>query len=97
MPKAYWIARVDVRDPENYKDYISTARPAFEKYGARFIVRGGASEAVEGPGRARNVVIEFDSMEAAQACYRSEQYQKAKAIRQKVADGEIILVEGVDV
>lgn len=97
MPKAYWIARVDVRDPENYKDYITTARPAFEKYGARFIVRGGASEAVEGPGRARNVVIEFDSMEAAQACYRSEQYQKAAAIRQKVADGEIILVEGVDV
>jgi uncharacterized protein (DUF1330 family) len=39
MAKAYWIARVDIRDPERYKDYVTTARPAFEKHGARFLVR----------------------------------------------------------
>jgi hypothetical protein len=39
MAKAYWIARVDVRDAERYKDYVSTAKPAFERYGAKFLVR----------------------------------------------------------
>lgn len=96
MPKAYWIARVDVRDPEGYKDYVATARPAFEAHGAKFLARGGAADVVEGPGRARNVIIEFASMEDARACYHSEQYQKAAAIRQKFADGEIVLVEAVE-
>ena len=95
MPKGYWIAHVDVRDPERYKDYVSTAKPAFEKYGARFLARGGAWEALEGKGRARNVVIEFPSLAAARDCYNSAEYQRAAAIRQKVADGEIVLVEGI--
>lgn len=95
MPKGYWIARVDVRDAEGYKDYVATARPAFEHFGANFLARGGAHDEVEGPGRARNVIIEFPSMAAARDCYDSPEYQAAKAIRQKVADGEIVLVEGV--
>jgi uncharacterized protein (DUF1330 family) len=94
MPKGYWIARVDVRDPEGYKDYVATAKPAFERFGAKFLARGGAHDVVEGPGRARNVVIEFDSMAAARDCYNSPEYQAAKLIRQKFADGEIVLVEG---
>lgn len=94
MPKGYWIARVDVRDPEGYKDYVSAAKPAFEKYGARFLARGGTTEAAEGPGRARNVVIEFDSLKAAQDCYHSPEYQHAASIRHKYAEGEIVLVEG---
>jgi uncharacterized protein (DUF1330 family) len=94
MAKAYWIARVDIRDPERYKDYVTTARPAFEKHGARFLVRGGATQPLEGQARARNVVIEFPSMEAARACYESADYQAAKAIRQTVADGELLIVEG---
>ncbi|PWJ74435.1 uncharacterized protein (DUF1330 family) [Pseudaminobacter salicylatoxidans] len=94
MAKGYWIARVDIRDPEGYKDYVATARPAFERFGANFLARGGAHEAVEGPGRARNVVIEFPSLQAARDCYNSPEYQAARAIRQKYADGEIVLVEG---
>lgn len=96
MPKGYWIAHVDVRDPERYKDYVSTAKPAFERFGASFLARGGASEAMEGAGRARNVVIEFPSMQAALDCYNSVEYQAAKAIRVTVADGEITIVEGND-
>lgn len=95
MPKGYWIARVDVRDPERYKDYVALAGPAFVKHGARFLARGGRAEAAEGHGRARNVVIEFPSLEAARACYDSPEYQAAKAIRVTVADGEIVLVEGI--
>lgn len=94
MPKGYWIARVDVKDPERYKDYVATAKPAFERYGARFLARGGKHEALEGKGRARNVVIEFPSLDAARDCYNSPEYQKAKAIRVTVAESELVIVEG---
>lgn len=96
MPKGYWIAHVDVRDPERYKDYVAIAKPAFEKHGARFLARGGAWHGMEGTGRARNVVIEFPSMQAALDCYNSAEYQAAKAIRITVADADMTIVEGVD-
>ncbi|MBW8638246.1 DUF1330 domain-containing protein [Hoeflea sp. WL0058] len=94
MTKAYWIARVDVRDPERYKDYVAGAKPAFERYGARFLARGGAFEDLEGPNRGRNVVIEFASKQDALDCYNSPEYTEARAIRQSVADAELVIVEG---
>ena len=94
MPKGYWIARVDVRDPERYKDYVAAAKPAFERYGANFLARGGKYQGMEGTARGRNVVIEFPSVEAALACYNSPEYQAAKAIRVTVADAEMVIVEG---
>jgi len=96
MPKAYWIAHVEVRDPERYKDYVATAKPAFERYGARFLARGGAFRALEGRARARNVVIEFPSMQAALDCYNSPEYQAARAIRTAVADADMVVVEGFE-
>ncbi|MDQ0318654.1 uncharacterized protein (DUF1330 family) [Pararhizobium capsulatum DSM 1112] len=95
MAKGYWIARVDVRDAERYKDYVTAAKPAFEKYGANFLARGGEHERLEGHVRARNVVIEFPSLKAAHDCYHSPEYQIAAAIRQAVADAEMVIVEGV--
>ncbi|MGP4692313.1 DUF1330 domain-containing protein [Agrobacterium cavarae] len=95
MTKAYWIARVDVRDAERYKDYVATAKPAFERYGAKFIARGGAFTELEGQARARNVIIEFPSMQHAVDCYNSDEYQAAAKIRQEVADAEMVVVEGV--
>lgn len=95
MPKGYWIAHIDVREPEKYKDYVAAAKPAFEKYGANFLARGGAHEILEGKGSARNVVIEFPSLQAAHDCYHSPEYQIAVAIRQKIADGNMVIVEGV--
>ncbi|WP_419907146.1 DUF1330 domain-containing protein [Hoeflea sp.] len=94
MAKAYWIASVDVKDPERYKDYVATAKPAFERFGANFLARGGAIEALEGEPRARNVVIEFATMEDARNCYNSPEYQAAKAIRQSCAEAVMLLVEG---
>lgn len=95
MPKGYWIARVDVRDAERYKDYVATAKPAFERFGANFLARGGNFSELEGPTRARNVVIEFPSLQAAVDCYNSPEYQAAAKIRQEVADAEMVVVEGV--
>ncbi len=94
MAKGYWIAHVEVRDPERYKDYVATAKPAFERFGARFLARGGAYVVMEGNGRARNVVIEFPSVQAAKDCYASAEYQAAKKIRQEVADADMLIVEG---
>lgn len=95
MAKGYWIAHIDVRDPEGYKGYVEATRQPFTHYGARILARGGEFEAPEGRGRARNVVIEFPSFAAAKECYHSPEYQAAKAIRQRFAEGEIVLVEGV--
>lgn len=95
MAKGYWIALITVNDADMYPQYVRIAMPAFQKYGARFLARGGRHEAVEGDARARNVIIEFDSFERAVACYRSPEYQAAAAIRQRCADGDIVVVEGV--
>jgi uncharacterized protein (DUF1330 family) len=95
MAKGYWIARVDERDNERYKDYVSTAKPAFERFGANFLARGGALTELEGKARARNVIIEFPSVQHAIDCYNSPEYQAAAKIRQEVADAEMMIVEGI--
>jgi uncharacterized protein (DUF1330 family) len=95
MPKAYWIARVTVSDPDQYKLYAESAPVAFKKYGATFLARGGRASQVEGDGRPRNVVIEFPSFDDAVSCYNSPEYQAAKAKRATAGVAEIVIVEGV--
>lgn len=96
MAKGYWIGRIDVQDLDTYKNYIAANGPAFAAYDARFLVRGGTFEAVEGEPRSRNVVIEFPSYQAALDCYHSEVYQAAKAHRDPVSTGELIIIEGYE-
>ncbi|QZI72817.1 DUF1330 domain-containing protein [Pseudomonas protegens] len=94
--KAYWIAHVDVSDPDQYRQYTQRAPAAFALYGGRLLARGGRSEALEGRATPqRSVVIEFDSYEQALACYHSPQYREAKEQREGVARAEVIIVEGV--
>jgi uncharacterized protein (DUF1330 family) len=95
MAKGYWIAHVTVTDPDQYKFYADAAPVAFRKYGATILARGGAFRQMEGDGRARNVVIEFPSLQAAVDCYNSEEYQSAKSKRKGAGIAEIVLVEGV--
>jgi uncharacterized protein (DUF1330 family) len=96
VPKAYWIARIDVTDAEGYKEYVAANAAAFAKYGARFVVRGGRFEAPEGTPRARNVVLEFADYDTALACYHSPEYQAAKAKRDGRAVGDVVVIEGYD-
>jgi len=93
--KADWIAHVTVSSPDQYRYYAEAAPEAFRKYKARFLARGGRSEQLEGDGRPRNVVVEFDSFEDAVACYNSPEYQAAKAKRQGAGEADIVIVEGV--
>lgn len=96
MPKGYWIGHVDVTDAEAYKRYVAANAAAFARFGARFLVRGGAFEAVEGKARARNVVIEFPSYAAAIECYRSPEYAVALEIRRNAGIADILIIEGYD-
>ncbi|WP_278920847.1 MULTISPECIES: DUF1330 domain-containing protein [Pseudophaeobacter] len=96
MPKAYWVAHVDVDNMERYKDYIAANAAPFAEYGARFLVRGGTKEIREGTMRSRTVVIEFKDFETAKSCYDSIAYQDAKALRDPVANGDMAIVEGYD-
>ena len=94
MAKGYWIVHVTVTDPENYPQYIAADAAAYEKFDARFLVRGGRYEAVEGAARERHVVIEFESYDQALACYHSPEYQAAAKLRQAYAESEVLIVEG---
>ena len=94
--KGYWIAHVDVSDPEGYKGYTSANQTAFGKFGARYLVRAGTCEVVEGKVRARTVVLEFPSYQAARDCYRSPEYQAAKALRRGKAEADLLIIEGYD-
>lgn len=92
--KGYWIAHVDITDAEGYKAYQAANAKPFGMFGARFLVRGGRQEVMEGKVRSRCVIMEFPSYEAALACYRSPEYQAAKALRQGKGEIDLIVNDG---
>jgi uncharacterized protein (DUF1330 family) len=96
MSKGYWIARVDVTDPEGYKAYIAANAEAFRTYDAHFLVRAGRFECLEGSSRSRNVVIEFPSYQAALDCWKSPEYQAAIQLRLPVSTADVVIVEGYE-
>ena len=96
MAKGYWVVRVDVNDPDGYQAYVAANAAAFRAYGARFLVRGGRFEVMEGTARSRNVVLEFKDYETAVACYRSAEYAAAKALRVGRAEADVVIIEGYD-
>jgi len=96
--KGYWIAHVNITNPERYKDYVAANAVAFKKYNARFLVRAGDSLVAKGGtlGGRRHVVIEFDSYATAKACYDSREYQTAAMIRDEASTAEMVIIEGYD-
>jgi uncharacterized protein (DUF1330 family) len=96
MPKGYWVACVEVTDQAAYQKYREALAKPFSKFGGKFLTRGGKSDVVEGELRPRVVIIEFPTYEAAVACYRSSDYQAARAIRQSASSADLVLLEGYD-
>ncbi|MEX3011483.1 DUF1330 domain-containing protein [Hoeflea sp. TYP-13] len=94
MPMGYWVVRVSVKNAENYPDYLAAAAPAFEKFNARFLVRGGRYVAPEGQARDRNVVVQFQDYDTALACYHSPEYKAAREIRVANAEADFLIIEG---
>jgi len=92
MP-ALWIAHVTVTDAEAYDRYAALAGPAIAAHGGVFVARGGRYVQLEGKERARNVVARFPSLEAAQACYHSPEYQEALGHARGASERDVVIVE----
>jgi uncharacterized protein (DUF1330 family) len=93
---AYVIVDIEVTDPAGYEEYRKLAAPAVEAYGGRFLVRGGITTTLEGDWRPKRlVVLEFPSVQRAQAWWTSDAYRAARAIRERTAATNLIVAEGI--
>ena len=92
---AYIVVQVEVQDQATYDQYRKLVKPTLDAYGGRIVVRGGNAETLEGTWKpARLVILEFDTVEQAKRWWDSAEYAPAKALRQKSAKTEMIVVEG---
>ena len=92
MP-ALWIAHVTVTDAEAYAKYAELAGAAIAQHGGQFVARGGRYVQLEGQERPRNVVAKFPSLEDAEACYNSPEYQRALDHARGASERELLIVE----
>ena len=92
---AYVVVQVEVTDPAGYDEYKKMVPPSLAAYDGKFVVRGGACETLEGSWQPKRlVVLEFPSVTKARAWWASDEYREAKALRQRTAKTEMIVVEG---
>jgi uncharacterized protein (DUF1330 family) len=92
---AYVIATLEITEPQGFEEYRNMVPPTLEKYGGKYIVRGGKMEKLEGDWEPKRlVIIEFDSLEQAKQWWSCEEYRDAKALRQRTANTDLIVVEG---
>ncbi len=93
---AYFIVDLDIQDPAAFEEYRKLVPATIERYGGRYLVRGGALETLEGSWRPKRVIVlEFPSLAQAKRWYDSAEYRGPKALRLKTAKANLILVEGV--
>jgi uncharacterized protein (DUF1330 family) len=92
---AYWMTNVEVTDPVVYSEYAKRARAAIEAHGGRFLARGGKHVQVEGRDRARNVIVEFSTLDDALNCYNSPEYQEALSFANRSSERDLVIVDGV--
>ncbi|MDR9394970.1 MAG: DUF1330 domain-containing protein [Roseovarius sp.] len=93
---AYIIARIHVHDPDAYQAYAARTVELAEKFGGRFLAKGGAQTGLEGSCPDRHVVIEFPDRQAAVDWYNSDDYQEILPIALSSSDRDIVIVDGID-
>jgi uncharacterized protein (DUF1330 family) len=95
MP-AFVVVDITVEDAAMYDEYKRLVPPSIAQYGGRYIARGGATTVLEGDWRpTRLVIVEFPSVEQARAWWGSPEYAAAKALRQRCARTDLVVVEGL--
>lgn len=93
---AYVIVEIDIHNPELYKEYTQLTPASVKEHHGKFVVRGGACQVLEGDWQPKRIVVlEFPSSKAANAWWHSEEYTRARQIRQRAAHTKMILVDGV--
>ena len=95
MPKGYLVANIRVNDQDVFKNFSQTALPIIEKYGGKILARGPHADRHEGNVDGIVTMLEFESKEAAEKFYFSDDYQAAKAIRDKGCDTDLMIIEGM--
>ena len=95
MSKGYVVANIRVEDQEKFKQFSGMAGPAIKKYGGKVLARGPDADRLEGDLCGIVMLIEFESKEAANTFYYSEEYQAAKAVREACSDTDFMIIEGV--
>ena len=96
MP-AYMIVRVNVTDMDRYQQYMKLTPSILEKYGGKFIIRGGEKVILEGPDMPeRMVMLKFADVETAKRMYNSPEYQAAVKVREGAAEASFIVMEGLE-
>jgi Uncharacterized conserved protein len=94
MP-AYVVVDVTVKDSATYDEYRRLAPPSIAFYGGRYLARGGATTVLEGKwAPTRLVILEFPTFERAKSWWSSPEYAEAKALRQRAASADMVLIEG---
>jgi len=92
----YFIVDVKVEDPTIYEEYRKLVNSTLERYGGKFLARGGATETIEGDWQPqRLVVLEFENTEHFRRWYDSPEYREAREIRWKASTARAVLVQGV--
>lgn len=93
---AYLIAMIEVTDMEQYKKYIAVTPRVLEKFGGKFVARGGETVTLEGPHEPRRVVlVEFPSLDRIKEFYASAEYREAIKLREGAANVSLVGVEGI--
>jgi len=93
----YLVAHLEITDPEAFKAYQVAVPPVIAKFGGRYLVRGGAIDAVEGDWPApRLVILAFDSTDQARRFYDSPAYQEILPLRLAASTARLAIVEGIE-
>jgi uncharacterized protein (DUF1330 family) len=93
---AYVIVEIDIVDPAGYEEYKKLAGATVEKYGGKYVARGGKAEVLEGDWQPKRIVVlQFDSMQRAKDWLHCEEYREPRKMRHRTARTNMILVEGV--
>lgn len=94
--KCYLLGNVVVTDPERFGEYLAKVPGVIAQFGGRYIVRGGAVHPLEGDlDVKRMIMIEFDSREAADRFYDSEEYAPLKKLRTETAQSQVMFVDAI--
>jgi uncharacterized protein (DUF1330 family) len=95
MPKGYLIAHIRVQDKEAFEKFKQLSGAAIKAHHGKVLVRDPNPDHREGAAEGVAIVIEFESLEAAQTFYVSEAYSQARAVREKISDTDLVLVGGL--
>ena len=94
-PKVIWLLISESQIKTSFKSFPAWRDQPLKKYGGKVLARGPVADRLEGDVSGIVMMVEFESKEAANKFYYSEEYQAAKAVREECSDTDLMIAEGV--